>query len=67
MQCIECNRTEDETTLHKCAICFKSFCEEHSYQVTGRMFCSRHCAEYFFFGDADEDEDVEVGEGEGED
>jgi len=54
MQCTECGKTLDETTLSKCPICFKYFCSEHAYVTSGRRFCSRGCADYFFFGDPDE-------------
>jgi len=54
MQCTECGKTLDEATLSKCPICFKYFCTEHAYVTSGRRFCSRGCADYFFFGDPDD-------------
>ena len=53
--CHACQKTVDETRLHKCPICFKYFCDEHSASMSGRMFCSKGCAEYFFFADEDEE------------
>ena len=53
-KCNECGKKTDETTLAKCPICFRHFCGEHAFVASGRPFCSRGCAEYFFFGDADE-------------
>jgi hypothetical protein len=54
IQCYECGKTIDETTLTKCPTCFKYFCGEHSFVMSGRPFCSRGCADYFFFGDPDD-------------
>jgi hypothetical protein len=53
LKCFECGRTVDDTTLTKCPTCFKYFCSEHLYIMSGRRFCSRACAEYFFFGEGD--------------
>lgn len=53
-QCFECNKSDDEVRLHKCPMCFKYFCEEHGRRMSGVLFCSRGCAEYFFFSEADE-------------
>jgi hypothetical protein len=54
MECRECQRTEEEVRLTKCAVCHRGFCDEHAYTMSGRTFCSRGCAEYFFFS-TDED------------
>jgi hypothetical protein len=48
-ECATCKKTGDQTTLRKCPICFKHFCEEHAYHMSGRAFCSQPCAEFFFF------------------
>jgi hypothetical protein len=53
-QCVHCNKTDDETKLSKCPICFKYYCNEHAYQMSGRTFCSQPCAEFFFFSETDE-------------
>jgi hypothetical protein len=53
-ECYECHKSEDETTLQKCPICFKRFCEEHGYHRSGLRFCSSGCAEYFFFSEPDD-------------
>jgi hypothetical protein len=53
-ECVHCKKTDDETSLHKCPICFKYYCNEHAYLMSGRTFCSQPCAEFFFFSDADE-------------
>jgi hypothetical protein len=54
MNCVNCNREETETSLDKCPICFKRVCEACSVRQYGRTFCSRRCADQFFFGDDDE-------------
>jgi hypothetical protein len=53
-ECHECHKSDEETKLEKCPICFKYFCEDHAYHRSGLRFCSSGCAEYFFFSDPDE-------------
>ena len=53
-ECRECKKTENELALTKCVICFKYYCEEHAHHVSGRTFCSSHCADYYFFADPDD-------------
>jgi hypothetical protein len=55
MNCVECQKDEMETTLGKCPICFKWVCNDCGHRTMGRVFCSKRCADQFFFGD-DEDE-----------
>lgn len=50
-RCHECGKTMSDTRLGKCPVCFKWFCEDHGTYRGGREFCSRGCADYFFFGD----------------
>ena len=54
MNCIECQRDEMETTLNKCPSCFKLICVDCGTQAMGRVFCTKRCAEEFFWGDDDE-------------
>jgi hypothetical protein len=54
IKCRECEKTIDDTPLTKCPTCFKYFCEEHAFLMSGREFCSRGCADYFFFADPDD-------------
>ncbi len=51
VECVTCSKTADQVPLHRCAICFKHYCDEHGYSMSGRRFCSQFCAEYFFFGE----------------
>jgi hypothetical protein len=32
-------------------------CEECAFAFAGRLFCSKGCADYFFFGTGDDDDD----------
>jgi hypothetical protein len=52
--CEICGTSEDERRTQKCAICYKRFCESCGHSMSGRQFCSRFCAEYFFFGGDDD-------------
>jgi hypothetical protein len=51
---VRCGAAEIERQIVKCPICFKGFCEECGLPMSGRAFCSRFCAEYFFFGGEDD-------------
>jgi hypothetical protein len=55
MNCSVCEKSDLETSLQKCPICFKWVCEDCAKRDYGRVFCSRRCADGFFFGDDDED------------
>ncbi|HEY7515343.1 MAG TPA: hypothetical protein VIC87_12740 [Vicinamibacteria bacterium] len=54
MNCSICQKDDQETTLHKCPICFKLACENCTIRSYGRTFCTKRCADQFFFGDDDE-------------
>ncbi|HKC13346.1 MAG TPA: hypothetical protein VKI41_15050 [Vicinamibacteria bacterium] len=54
MNCPECQKDEQEILLNKCPICFKWICENCGHRAMGRVFCTKRCADQFFFGD-DED------------
>lgn len=51
MECSVCDTSDEERALRKCSICFKYFCEECATNRGGRLFCSKQCADYFFFGE----------------
>jgi hypothetical protein len=55
MNCIECQKDEMETTLGKCPICFKWICNNCGNPSMGRIFCSKRCADQFFFADDDDE------------
>jgi len=55
MECALCQKTDDDVHLIKCPICFKYVCDDCSVNRHGRIFCSKICADLFFFGD-EEDE-----------
>ena len=54
MECVSCAGDDQDNTLHKCPICFKLACDNCGYRSFGRIFCSKKCADAFFFGDDDE-------------
>jgi len=56
MNCITCSKSDEETTLQKCPICFKIVCLDCATHEYGRLFCGKTCAHSFFFGDDDDDE-----------
>jgi hypothetical protein len=49
--CATCGKTTD---LTKCPICFKHVCGEHAFHYSGRVFCGKNCADYFFFADPED-------------
>jgi hypothetical protein len=54
MECVHCKKTEAEVVLQKCPICHKYYCHDDAYAWSGRNFCTKQCAEYFFFADPDD-------------
>ena len=54
IECLTCQKSDVEFTLYKCPICFKWVCDDCGRREYGRLFCSRRCADVFFFGDDDE-------------
>ena len=55
MNCVICDVSDQDQRLNKCPICFKWACDECGNRSMGRVFCSRSCADQFFFGDDDDD------------
>ena len=56
--CITCGGSDQNLRLEKCQICFKWTCQACGTAQYGRTFCSKKCADAFFFGDDDEGGDV---------
>ena len=54
MECISCQKTDQDDRLNKCPICFKLTCDNCGVHAFGRIFCSKRCSDQFFFGDDDE-------------
>jgi len=54
MECVGCQVSDLDQHLNKCPICFKWICDDCSRRSMGRMFCSKRCADQFFFGDDEE-------------
>lgn len=57
MKCVVCGVTDETKLIRKCPICFKLICEDCAFAFAGRTFCTKGCADYFFFGSGDEDDD----------
>ena len=59
MECSICHASDEDkdrwVSLQKCPICFKQVCEGCGEKSMGRLFCSRRCAQAFFFGDGEEE------------
>ena len=53
-QCVRCQVTSEERRLRKCVICFRYYCDECLVDRGGRTFCSKQCADFFFFGDEED-------------
>lgn len=53
-QCVRCQVTSEEGRLRKCVICFRYYCDECLVDRGGRTFCSKQCADFFFFGDEED-------------
>ena len=51
--CKSCRRDRDEVRLDKCVVCHEYFCRPCAVRRYGKHFCSKMCAEVFFFGDED--------------
>jgi len=52
-RCWQCEKSFEEERLTQCPTCHKYFCEDHRHSMSGRPFCSKGCAEYFFFSEED--------------
>ncbi|HEV7501034.1 MAG TPA: hypothetical protein VGQ33_13565 [Vicinamibacteria bacterium] len=55
MECVTCNASDVDKHLEKCPICFKWVCEACETHAFGRHFCTKKCADVFFYGDDDDD------------
>jgi hypothetical protein len=53
--CSKCGKEAGRGGLSKCPMCYKLVCEECHFQMSGRIFCSAPCSQFFFF-EGDEDE-----------
>ena len=54
MDCSKCGASDERRPLTKCPICHKMICDDCRTNVSGRYFCSSHCADFFFFEDEEE-------------
>ena len=54
-RCRTCGRDRDETRLEKCIVCHEAYCRVCAVRRHGKLFCTRDCAEVFFFGGEDQE------------
>jgi hypothetical protein len=52
--CRHCGRTLEVVRLLRCVVCHEHYCRSCEFRRHGKQFCSRVCANVFFFGDEDE-------------
>lgn len=55
--CGACGASDGASLIERCVSCRSHFCMRCAYRWHGKRFCSRPCAEVFFFGDGDHDGD----------
>ncbi|MFN7973269.1 MAG: hypothetical protein U0166_13145 [Acidobacteriota bacterium] len=51
--CAVCQEENKLRDVFKCPSCYRRVCDACCYRFGGRPFCSKRCADYFFFGDED--------------
>ncbi len=54
--CSLCSEYNPLRDVYLCPSCLKYVCDACCYRFGGRPFCSKHCADYYFFGDEELDE-----------
>ncbi len=53
--CARCEISFPEMNFILCPICHKQVCARCWFAKGGKYFCSRYCAEYFFYADEDDE------------
>jgi hypothetical protein len=59
-ECAKCGQGPKVFRIMKCAACFKPICESCALRKHGNFFCSKGCAEVYFFGSGEEIQDKEA-------
>ena len=59
--CDRCEQMFERILIQECPYCFKDFCRTCAVRSANTAFCSKACAEGWFFAGADEDEEEEKG------
>ncbi len=54
--CVICRQPKYSFAMRTCPMCKKRYCDECEYRMGGNVFCSRDCANMFFFAGEDGDE-----------
>lgn len=52
--CERCELTFERVFIQECSFCFKRFCRDCAVRSGSTAFCSKACAEGWFFADSDE-------------
>jgi hypothetical protein len=55
--CERCQEMVERVLIQECSYCFKRFCRNCAVRSGNAAFCSKACAEAWFFTDADEGEE----------
>jgi hypothetical protein len=53
-RCKICRVSEKDKYLTQCSICKQYFCDPDAFSFGGKQFCTKVCADYFFFGEEEE-------------
>ena len=56
VKCPLCGIEVPEGEMRECNICHSTFCQYCALSEYGKVFCSKRCRGFFFFGDGDNDE-----------
>ncbi len=55
-KCPLCGVQVPENDMRECSICHSTFCLYCAMNEYGKIFCSKRCRGFFFWGDSDENE-----------
>lgn len=56
LACRVCHRHAPDVRLEICPVCHARTCIEHSFRRSGKRFCSKDCALWFFHSEDDDQE-----------
>lgn len=59
LACRVCHRHPPDVRLEICPVCHARTCLEHSFRRSGKKFCSKECAIWFFHGEEEEEEETD--------
>ena len=53
-RCKTCRVKGSEKYLSMCVICKSHYCDADAFDFGGKTFCTKTCANFFFFGEGDD-------------